>query len=115
LPQIATVCSLMGYRLVDRAFVWANRPHDDMLLAESEKQVPFGSVALQVDVRVCSVHLHATQQAVCHRRRHSRHSRLRWTSPATVLAARPRGRRWEEAPPVSMAAAGWLLCSQFTF
>jgi hypothetical protein len=37
--QIATVCSMMGYRLVDRAFVWANRPHDDMLLAESEKQV----------------------------------------------------------------------------
>ncbi len=37
--QIATVCSMMGYRLVDRAFVWSNRPHNDMLLAESEKQV----------------------------------------------------------------------------
>ncbi len=29
----------MGYRLLDRAFVWMNRPHDDMLLAEAERMV----------------------------------------------------------------------------
>ncbi len=30
---------MMGYRLLDRAFVWMNRPHDDMLLAEAERMV----------------------------------------------------------------------------
>ena len=38
-PQLATSGTVMGYRLLDRAYVWMNRSHDDMLLSEFEKQV----------------------------------------------------------------------------
>ena len=38
-PQIVVVAAFFGFRFLDRAVVWNNRPHDDMLLAEAEKLV----------------------------------------------------------------------------
>jgi len=35
--QIVTLAAFFGYRFLDRAVVWNNHPHDDMLLAEAEK------------------------------------------------------------------------------
>ena len=55
---------MMGYRLVDRAFVWANRPHDDMLLAESEKQVKPRVLALQIDGTIPSAPMQLAQLAM---------------------------------------------------
>lgn len=34
-----TLAAFFGYRFLDRAVVWNNHPHDDMLLAEAEKLV----------------------------------------------------------------------------
>lgn len=38
LLQIATLVAFFGYRFLDRAIVWNNHPHDDMLLSEHENK-----------------------------------------------------------------------------
>ncbi len=48
-----TVAAFFGYRFLDRAVVWNNRPHDDMLLAEAEKLV--APLALRNLLRMASL------------------------------------------------------------